>query len=107
MSDESQAAKFISELVGYLALAVASLSTLLWRSHGKRCTELQEGLVPRDEFNQTTTALRAEMTRHVETMREEIREGYRHIENRIEEGNRGTHERIDRIIERRGGSGRG
>lgn len=107
MADETTAAKLLSEVAAYLALAVGGLSTLFWRNHGKRCTELQEGLVPREEFNQTTTALRAEMTRHIETMREEIREGYRHIENRIEEGNRGTHERIDRIIERRGGPGRG
>jgi len=98
--------KILSDIVAYLALALASMAAVLIRRHGKKCKEIQDDFVPRHEFNSTTQSLRGDITRTSESLRNEIIEGYRHIENRIDVGNGETHKRIDRMLERRDTNGR-
>jgi hypothetical protein len=89
----------IGEILSYLAIAVAGLTALLLRGHGKRCTELQKNFVPYEEFNKATTAMRLEFAQDIDSLRTEIQRSYQHIENRIDVGNNSTNLRFDRLFE--------
>ncbi len=79
----------LSEIFSGIAVIATAIIWIMFRLHHRHCNQQQKNFVPRDEYNGT-----------VNSLRDEIAKGYRHIELRIDEGNRATHERIDRLTER-------
>jgi len=68
----------VKDVALWLAAALFGILGYQLRSNTKRIDEVEKTYVAREEFNDTVTSIRTE----------------------IKEGNRGTHERLDRVLER-------
>jgi len=77
----------IKDYVVGLVLFVFSLFGIQMRRNQARIDELEKSCVPRPEFNGT-----------VDSIRNRINETEKTMTDRIDAGNKGTHERLDKLL---------
>jgi len=87
-SGEFHLLELVKDYVVGLGIFILSLFGWQMRRNQSRIDDLEKSAVPRTEFNDTVQSLRTRIT-----------DSERTLTDRINAGNRGTHERLDRMLE--------